>query len=232
MGELLVKDKDIVVPGQDLATGMDFLPAAGTYRDNDKIVATQLGSISLNGRLIKIIPLNGRYVPKRGDTIIGKIKDMNFSNWFVDIGYANDAVLSSKEISVDYIERGADISQYYDLGEYIVAKISNVSKLKLIDLTMRGPGLRKLSEGRIIKVSSVKVPRIIGKEGSMISMVKELTECKIMVGQNGLIWINGPDGNKEVIAVEAIEMISEKTQTSNLTERVKEFLEKRIKENV
>src|SRR3990167_6302699 len=121
MGELLVKDKDIVVPGQDLATGMDFLPAAGTYRDNDKIVATQLGSISLNGR----------YVPKRGDTIIGKIKDMNFSNWFVDIGYANDAVLSSKEISVDYIERGADISQYYDLGEYIVAKISNVSKLKL-----------------------------------------------------------------------------------------------------
>ena len=63
-------------------------------------------------------------------------------------------------------------------------------------------------------------------------MVKELTECKIMVGQNGLIWINGPDGNKEVIAVEAIEMISEKTQTSNLTERVKEFLEKRIKENV
>src|SRR3989344_5162010 len=232
MGELLVKDKDIVVPGQDLATGMDFLPAAGTYRDNDKIVATQLGSISLNGRLIKIIPLNGRYVPKRGDTIIGKIKDMNFSNWFVDIGYANDAVLSSKEISVDYIERGADISQYYDLGEYIVAKISNVSKLKLIDLTMRGPGLRKLSEGRIIKVSSVKVPRIIRKEGSMISMVKELTECKIMVGQNGLIWINGPDGNKEVIAVEAIEMISEKTQTSNLTERVKEFLEKRIKENV
>ncbi len=232
MSELLIKDKDIVTPGQELAVGMDFLPNSGTYRDNDKIIASQLGLVSLNSRVIKIIPLNGKYVPKRGDTVIGKIKDMNFSNWFVDIGYAYDAVLSSKEISTDYIERGADLSQFYDLGDVIVAKITNVSKLKMTDLSMRGPGLRKLTEGRIVKISTVKVPRLIGKEGSMITMIKELTDCKITAGQNGIVWISGNDSRKERIAVEAVNMISDKSQSSNLTEKVKEFLEMRLKENV
>ncbi len=232
MAELLVKDRDIVVPGQELALGIDFLPNSGTYRDGDKIIASQLGLISINGRLIKIIPLNGKYVPKRGDTVIGKIKDLNFSNWFVDIGYAYDAVLSSKEISSDYIERGADLSQFYDIDDVIVAKITNVSKMKMTDLSMRGSGLYKLSNGRIIKISPVKVPRLIGKEGSMINMIKDLTECKITAGQNGFVWINGIDSRKERIAVEAVLMISEKAQVNNLTEKVKEFLEKRLKENV
>lgn len=232
MGDLLIKDKDIVIPGQELAIGMDFLPASGTFRDNDKIIASQLGLISLNGRLIKIIPLNGKYVPKKGDTVIGKIKDMNFSNWFVDIAYAYDAVLSSKEISTDYIERGADLSQFYDIGDVIVAKITNVSKMKMTDLSMRAPGLKKLTEGRLIKISPVKVPRLIGREGSMVTMIKELTDTRITAGQNGLVWINGNDPRKERIAIEAIEMISERAQSSNLTEKVKEFLEMRLKENV
>ena len=232
MAELLINDKDIVVPGQELAVGMDFLPASGTFRDQDKIIASQLGLINLSGRLIKVIPLNGKYVPKRGDTVIGIIKDMNFSNWFVDIGYANDAVLSLKEISSDYIERGVDISQFYDIGEVIVAKITNVSKMKMTDLSMKDQGLRKLTEGRIIKISPVKVPRVIGKEGSMVNMIKDITGCKITAGQNGLVWISGPDAKKERIAIDAINMISERAQSNNLTEKVKEFLEMRVKENV
>ena len=35
---LLAKDKNVVVPGQILAEGMDFLPSFGTYRKNDKII--------------------------------------------------------------------------------------------------------------------------------------------------------------------------------------------------
>ena len=72
MSKLLVKDKDIVVPGESLAEGMDYLPGNGTYREGDKILASQLGLVAVDGRAIKLIALSGKYLPKRGDTIICK----------------------------------------------------------------------------------------------------------------------------------------------------------------
>jgi len=72
---VLIKDKDIAVPGECLAEGMDYLPGNGTYREGEKILASRLGLTTIDGRAIKLIPLSGRYLPKRGDTIIGEITD-------------------------------------------------------------------------------------------------------------------------------------------------------------
>ena len=63
--------------------------------------------------------------------------------------------------------------------------------------------------------------------GSMISMLKNMTDCRITVGQNGMIWIDGDDENAEV-AVQAIKLIEEKAQSGNLTDRVKEFIESKL----
>ena len=69
MSKILVKDKDIAVPGEVLAEGMDYLPGNGTYRDKEKIRAERLGLAQIEGRAIKLILLSGKYLPKRGDTI-------------------------------------------------------------------------------------------------------------------------------------------------------------------
>lgn len=228
MGELKVKDKDIVVPGDVLAEGMDFLPAGGAFREGENIIASQVGVVSVNGRLLKLVPLNAKYIPKKGDTIIGKIADVTNNCWFVEIGYSNQACIPLRDGSMEYIPKGADLTQYYDYGEYVVANITNVSGSKEIDLSMKGPGLRKLSEGRIIKVNSAKVPRIIGKQGSMISMIKQMTDCRIIVGQNGLIWLYSVDPLKELIAVDAIKKIEEKAHIQGLTDEIKVFLESKV----
>jgi len=81
------------------------------------------------------------------------------------------------------------LTKYFDIGDYVMAKIINVTSQKLVDVTMKGPGLRKLKGGRIIQVNPYKVPRIIGKAGSMVTMIKDATGCRILVGQNGLVWI-------------------------------------------
>ncbi len=230
MGKLLVEDKTIATPGEKLAEGMDFLPAEGTFREKDKILAAGLGLVSINGRLIKVIPVSGRYLPKRGDVIIGKITDILMSGWTIDINSSYNAILSVKEAK-DFIRRDADLTKYYEIGDYIITKIVMVTSQCLVDVSMKGPGVRKLTGGRIIKVNAHKVPRIIGKKGSMVSMIKNATECNIIVGQNGVVWINGSPEN-EIIVINTIRKIEQEAHISGLTERIREFLEKTTKKKI
>ncbi|MBN2111772.1 RNA-binding protein [Candidatus Woesearchaeota archaeon] len=223
--EIKVNEKEVVVPGETLATGMGFLPSKGTYREGDNIIAARLGMVHVDRKVIKIIPLSGIYQPKAGDVIIAKIIDVLMSGWKLETNTAYPAMMSMKDATSEYIAKGADLRRYFDVDEYVVAKITNVTTQNLIDLTMRGPGLRKLRGGRVIKVNSNKVPRIIGKHGSMISMVKNATDCKIIVGQNGLVWVDG-EPDKEKIAVDTIKKIEEESHVSGLTDLIKSHLEK------
>jgi exosome complex component RRP4 len=223
MGQILTKDK-IVTPGQILAEGMDYLPSKGTIRDGENIVSTVIGLLKVDGRVVNVIPLNGPYIPKDGDMVIGKIKDIGFSGWHVDIGSAYNANLSLKDATSEYIERDADLTQFYTFEELIFAKVTKVVRSKIIDLTMRAPGLRKLEPGRILNITSVKVPRVIGKQGSMISLIKDKTKCNIIVGQNGKVWIKGENVEDEIKAEQAILKIEEEAHTEGLTEKIEKFL--------
>ncbi|MBS3152052.1 RNA-binding protein [Candidatus Woesearchaeota archaeon] len=226
MSKLLVQEKEIVVPGQDLAEGMDYLPGEDVIRDKDKLVSTKLGIVGLSGRLVRIVPLNGPYVPKRGDLVIGKIVGVGIGGWRVNIGWPFEANLSVKDATSDFIEKGSDLSKYFNYGDYIIVEIVNVASSKIIDLSMKGPGLRKLGSGRLITIPATKVPRVIGKQGSMISLVKDYTGCKISVGQNGIIWLKGDEPKKELLAIKAINKIENESHISGLTDRMKEFLER------
>ena len=227
MGDLKVKDKEIVVPGEILATGMDFLPAGGAFRENESLISSQVGIVTVEGRLVKVVPLNSVYLPKRGDMVIGKVMDISASCWYIDIGFANEGVLPLRDGSYEYIPRGADLYHYYNHGDYVVAEILSMNRGKP-DLTMKGPGLRKLNGGRIVYINTAKIPRLIGKQGSMVSMIKQKTDCRIVAGQNGTIWVSGADPVKEAIAVEAIKMIEENAHKSGLTDEIQKFLDSKI----
>ena len=225
MSKINVKDKDITVPGEVLAVGMDSFPGIGTYREGENIIASKLGLVQLDGRTIKLIPLSGRYIPKKYDTIICKVIDVSMNGWRLDTNSPYSAMLSMRDATSQFIVRGADLTKFFDIGDNVTCKIINVTSQKLVDVTMKGMGLRKLKGGRIINVASNKVPRIVGKQGSMVSMIKDATKCDITVGQNGLVWINGsPEG--ELLAVESIRKIEKESHLSGLTDRIEEFLEK------
>jgi exosome complex component RRP4 len=204
---------------------MSYLPGYGSYRLGDTIMANRLGLLMIDGKVLKTVPLSERYLPKSNDVIIGRVIDILMSGWRLEINSPYTAVLPLKDASFNYIEKGADLTQYFELEDYMVVKITNVTSQKLVDVTCKGPGLQKIKGGQIIHVNTHKVPRIIGKKGSMVSMIKRATDCRVIVGQNGVAWVSGAP-EMEMIAINTIRMIEDKSHTSGLTERVKEFLEK------
>ncbi|MCH8945887.1 MAG: KH domain-containing protein [Nanoarchaeota archaeon] len=81
----------------------------------------------------------------------------------------------------------------------------------------------KIEEGMIFRINPNKVPRVIGKEGSMIKIIKDETGCNITVGQNGFIWVRGDKIEDELLSKKAIMFITEKSFVDGLTEAVEKW---------
>jgi len=222
--ELLVNERELVIPGQTLAKGLDYLPSSGCFRANDEVKAKLLGLVRLKDRFVSIVPLAGVYIPKPGDGVIGFVKDMQTTLWVIDINSPYDSIMLLGQAVDEYIDLNkTDISMFYDIGDVIYAKVLSVSKSKSVHLTMNDRRARKLIGGRIMKITPSKVPRLIGREGSMIEMIKDKTKTQIIVGQNGIVWLKG---EREALAVKAVLTIENESHTVGLTDRVSQLLDK------
>ena len=220
-------NREIVIPG-DLLDASGLKAGSGAYAEDGKVFAAQLGIKSVKSNFVNVIPLGGRYIPATGDSIIGKVIDIGPSNWLIDINSPYPAPLHVNEVPWR-VEFG-DTSKYLNVGDTLLAKVLMVDETKRVQVTMKEQGLRKLSGGQVIDISYTKVPRVIGKGGSMIQLIKSHTNCRIFIGQNGRIWLDG-EIESMVSAIHAIRMIEEGAQESRLTEKVKEYLESVTKSN-
>lgn len=214
--------REIVVPGE-LLDGHGKKAGPGTYVEGGRIYASQLGIKTVRPDEISVVPLSGQYVPVRGDLVIGKIVGLGPSNWLVDINSPYPAPLHVTEVPWR-VEFG-ETSKFMTVGDVVLLEVIGVDELQRIQVTMKDRGFRKLSGGVVVEISYSKVPRVIGKNGSMIQMLKNMTGCRIYVGQNGRIWIDG-ELDDVVAAMDAIRLIEEEAHSLGLTERVKKLLEK------
>ena len=210
-------NRKVVIPGEIIIEGEDYLPGEHTEKRDGKIVSLRYGLAEEQNNLLKVIPLSGVYAPRRGNIVIGKIENINSNGWMVDIGSAESTFLSIMEVP-RYVNKDA-MEEVFKIDEMVIAKIWSIGK-RGIDLSIKSHGLGKINDGLIFKVNPHKVPRVIGKEGSMIKLIKEETGCDISVGQNGFVVINGSDVDSELFAKKAINFVTEKSFVSGLTDEM------------
>jgi len=217
MAEFIKKEREFVVPGDEIISSMDFLPGRNCLREGNSIYAKRLGIVNLDGRVISVIPLTGVYFPRVGDMVIGEVEDVQSNGWVVNINSAHTAYLPLSGVREFIDTSKTDLSRVYGVGEVIYANIMSVVSSNSIHLSMQDPRCRKFRSGRIVRMNPSKIPRLIGRQGSMIMMIKDLTGCRINVGQNGVICI---EGEKEDLVIKAIEVIEHESQSEGLTDKI------------
>jgi exosome complex component RRP4 len=199
----------IVVPGELLADKPTSM--ADAYVEGGKTYSEVVGLFY--DTEMRLVPLEGTYLPREEDYVVGVVEDVKFAGCNVNINTPYTAFLSNK-----------DTRFQFEMGDVIFAKVKGVDEVRSVNLF----DARKLQGGEIIEVSPVKIPRIIGKKSSMLTMLTDATRSEIYVGKNGRLWVKGGDSS---LAARAILKIEKEAHVSGLTDRIKQFLDSEKEEN-
>ncbi len=212
----------LVIPGDVLLEGRNLKTGPGTYVRDGCLYAARLGLAEERGGVWGVIPLSGVYSPRTGDVVVAIIMEVGPSNWLTDINAPYPAPLHASETPWK-IEFG-ETSEYMKAKDTVLAKILFVDETRKVQITMKEPSLKKLEGGQVIEIQPAKVARVIGRQGSMVQLIKKFTDVWMVVGQNGRIWLNG-ETTAIKTAVDAIRLVEENAHRSGLTEMVMAFLQ-------
>jgi len=216
--------RQLVTPGDLIAEG-EYTCDENTYKEDNKIYASRIGLVEYENKKVSVVALRAFYIPRVGDTVIGTIAEVGFNGWSVDISAPYLALLRASDVlSRPFKPQKDDLSEVLGVGDLIVAKITAYDRTHNPQLTVGEPGLGKITRGQIVKITPTKIPRVIGRKGSMISMIKQETGCHIILGLNGVVLITGKALEDEELAMMAIRKIDEESHTSGLTDRITQML--------
>src|SRR3954464_4598996 len=213
-----------VVPGDRVIEG-NFRPLMNVIKAGNSIIATRIGIAEAGRDGIKVIPLSGVYIPRVNDIVIGKITDHSSLSWEVDINSCFSGHLPAQDVfGRDFSPARDDMGRQLAIGDLITARIVSFDRTRDPMLTVQDKDLGKIPYGEFIKISPTRVPRLIGKRGSMIQTIEQATQTRVIIGQNGIVVVTGRDIEGLSLAVKAIKMVEEESHTTNLTQRVKSLL--------
>jgi exosome complex component RRP4 len=228
--------REVVLPGEVLTEDVtNFLPGRGTVlnKERTKIISLNIGLKQIKKNYINVIPLRGFYTPRPGDKVIALVVDKNPVKYKCDINAKDFGQLKPKNTTKRGKIRGFRGSgpvreetntEKYEIGDILIVKVLSADRLNKPELTTVGKYLGKKSGGIVITIDPPKIPRVIGRNGSMIKMLKNLTKCNIFVTQNGRIWLKGEGIAHERLLIESINKIASEAHTVGLTDRMQEYI--------
>jgi exosome complex component RRP4 len=216
-----------VIPGDVITTG-PFRPEQNVVLVGDKIISTTIGISEIYDDSVKVLSLTAKYLPKIDDLVIGKVISHTSLSWELDINSCYVGFLPAQDVfGRDFSAHADELASKLKTGDLVAARIANFDRTRDPLVTISDRDLGKIDSGDLVKISPSKVPRLIGKKGSMIQMIEMATDAAITIGQNGWVVVSCESPEGLLKAKTAIEMVNDKAHVANLTDQVKEMLDKK-----
>jgi exosome complex component RRP4 len=216
-----------VIPGDVITTG-PFRPEQNVILEGDRIISTTIGISEIYEDSVKVITLTGKYIPKIDDLVIGKVNSHTSLSWELDINSCYVGFLPAQDVfGRDFSAHADELASKLKTGDLVAARIANFDRTRDPLVTISDRDLGKIDSGDLVKISPSKVPRLIGKKGSMIQMIEMSTDAAVTIGQNGWVVVSCESTEGLLKAKKAIEMVNDKAHIANLTDQVKEMLDKK-----
>lgn len=214
-----------VIPGDVITTG-PYRNDQNTVLDGRLIISTAVGVSEISEGMVRVIPLTGMYMPRIDDMVVGKVTTHTSLSWELDINSCYVGFLPATDVfGRDFSARSDELGTRLKKGDLVAARIANSDRSRDPLLTIVDRDLGKIDSGELIEISPSKIPRLIGKRGTMIQMIESQTGSMITVGQNGWIVAHSEDPNGLIKAKKAIFMVEKMAHTHNLTDKVRKMLE-------
>ncbi|CAH8868345.1 unnamed protein product [Trichobilharzia szidati] len=227
-------DENVAISDPHTPTGDANIPATNIH-------TSLTGRVRIVNKLVYVEPPKARYLGNVGDTVVGRIVEVDQRRWRVDVNsalLANLALANVKLPGGELRRKSEDderaMRSFMKEGDLIVAEVHEVYKDGTLQLHMPGTRTGKLGGGCLLHIppSLIKrqkihrhrlaVPRTNTLDSCLTSGSNEVISVGLILGCNGYVW-TGPARAMDIglglsAPVEAAESMTD--QTELLAERI------------
>ncbi len=217
----------LVTPGEAIGASSGVRAGTGTLKQGNEIISTKLGWAKENNGVVFVDPIYSAYLPRSGDLVIGIVESVRNNLWFAEVNGPFNGLLPMS-LAPWKVEFGA-AREHMDIGDVMLARVQEVDEAHNIVITMKGVGLRKLKEGTVLDLPVNLVKLVRSDNDSILNSLKEASDCRIIVADNGRMWVDGSPENISMVR-DAIDLLKSSGHMINVTDVISQFVEERRNE--
>ncbi|KAG9333577.1 hypothetical protein JZ751_011314 [Albula glossodonta] len=225
-----LKDKvgDVLLPGDIFSFEIKpekVICGPGLRRNGDEILVCKSGILRhKQPNMYWIDSQQKRYVPAKGESVIGIVTAKSGDIFKVDVGGSELATLSYLAFE-GATKRNRPNAKVGDLvyAQFIIANKDMEPELVCIDSCGRSNGMGVFGEGGLLfRVSLGLVRRLLAPQNAIVKELEKVFPFEMVVGMNGRVWVKAQTTQHMLVLANLLE------SCENMTAQQRQALFRRV----